>query len=276
MKRSLFKRFNLALGALLVGWLVATALLGLIWTPYDPSAVDPLTRYAAPSALHWFGTDEFGRDVFSRIMAGAAVSLTVSLGSVLFALVAGTALGTVSAYAGGALDRVMMVLTDALMAFPGLLLALGIMTVVGGSKGSVVLALGLAYTPSVTRIAHGGTLSLRERDFVLASQAMGNGGAWTLGRHVLPNIVTPLLVFATSLFGSALLAESALSFLGLGVPPPAPTWGGMLADSRDAIDRAIWLALFPGMSISLALLGINLLGDALRDLLDPRMKGVTR
>ncbi|WP_186229749.1 ABC transporter permease [Burkholderia gladioli] len=276
MKRSLFKRFNLALGALLVGWLVATALLGLIWTPYDPSAVDPLTRYAAPSALHWFGTDEFGRDVFSRIMAGAAVSLTVSLGSVLFALMAGTALGTVSAYAGGALDRVVMVLTDALMAFPGLLLALGIMTVVGGSKGSVVLALGLAYTPSVTRIAHGGTLSLRERDFVLASQAMGNGGVWTLGRHVLPNIVTPLLVFATSLFGSALLAESALSFLGLGVPPPAPTWGGMLADSRDAIDRAIWLALFPGMSISLALLGINLLGDALRDLLDPRMKGVTR
>ncbi|WP_244115949.1 ABC transporter permease, partial [Burkholderia cepacia] len=137
------------------------------------------------------------------------MSLTVSLGSVLFALVAGTALGTVSAYAGGALDRVVMVLTDALMAFPGLLLALGIMTVVGGSKGSVVLA----------------------------PQAMGNGGAWTLGRHVLPNIVTPLLVFATSLFGSALLAESALSFLGLGVPPPAPTWGGMLADSRDAIDR---------------------------------------
>lgn len=276
MKRSLFKRFNLAVGTLLVAWLVLTAAVGLVWTPYDPSAVDLVARFAAPGAQHWLGTDEFGRDVLSRIMAGASVSLTVSLGSVLFALLAGTVLGTISAYAGGVIDRVVLVITDSLMAFPGLLLALGIMTVVGGSKGSVVLALGLAYTPSVTRLAHGGTLTLRGRDFVVASQAMGNGGAWTLWRHVLPNIVTPLLVFATSLFGSALLAESALSFLGLGVPPPAPTWGGMLADSRDAIDRAIWLALFPGVSISLALLGINLLGDALRDLLDPRMKGVTR
>jgi peptide/nickel transport system permease protein len=256
MKLRSFKRFNLTIGAVLVGLLVVTALLGLVYTPYDPTDVDLVTRYAAPGIHHWLGTDEFGRDVLSRIMAGAAVSLTVSIGSVLFALALGTALGTVSGYVGGWLDRLVLVLVDALMAFPGLLLALG-----------------LAYTPSVTRLARGGTLSLRSRDFVVASQAMGNGGVWTLCRHVLPNCVAPLLIFSTSLFGSALLAESALSFLGLGVPPPAPTWGGMLADSRNAIDRAIWLAIFPGMSISLALLGINMLGDAVRDLLDPRMNG---
>jgi len=131
----------------------------------------------------------------------------------------------------------------------------------------------LAYTPSVSRIARGAALSLRQRDFVVASQTMGNSGAWTLLRHVLPHCVAPLLVFSTSLFGSALLAESALSFLGLGVPAPEPTWGGMLADGRTAIDQAIWVVLFPGAAISLALFGINLFGDGVRDLLDPRMKG---
>jgi peptide/nickel transport system permease protein len=276
MNLSSFKRLNLTIGVVLVGWLVLTALLGLVYTPYDPNDVDLVTRFAAPGMQHWFGTDEFGRDVLSRIMAGAAVSLTVSVGSMVFALVAGTTLGTISGYVGGWLDRIVMLLVDALMAFPGLLLALGIMTVLGPSKWSVILALGLAYTPSVTRLSRGSTLSLRNRDFVVASRAMGNGGVWTLCRHVLPNTVAPLLIFSTSLLGSALLAESALSFLGLGVPPPSPTWGGMLADSRGAIDRAIWLAIFPGLSISLALLGINMLGDALRDLLDPRMKGVAR
>jgi peptide/nickel transport system permease protein len=276
MNLSSFKRLNLTIGVVLVGLLVLTALAGLVYTPYDPNDVDLVTRFGAPGMQHWFGTDEFGRDVLSRIMAGAAVSLTVSAGSMLFALVVGTALGTLSGYVGGWLDRLVLLLVDALMAFPGLLLALGIMTVLGPSKWSVVLALGLAYTPSVTRLSRGSTLSLRNRDFVVASRAMGNGDVWTLCRHVLPNAAAPLLIFSTSLLGSALLAESALSFLGLGVPPPSPTWGGMLADSRGAIDRAIWLAIFPGLSISLALLGINMLGDALRDLLDPRMKGVAR
>jgi len=269
----LFKRINLLLGSVLVGVMLVVALAGLVHTPYNPIDVDLFARFAAPSAQHWFGTDEFGRDVFSRIMAGATVSLTISGASVLFALVAGTLIGIVSGYAGGWTDRLVMMLVEALMAFPGLLLALGIMTVLGPSKWGLVLALGLAYTPAVTRIARAGALSMRQRDFVIASQVMGNGALWTLGRHVLPNCVTPLLVFSTTLFGSALLAESALSFLGLGVPPPAPTWGGMLADSRSAMDHAIWLAIFPGAMISFALLGINLLGDALRDLLDPRMKG---
>jgi peptide/nickel transport system permease protein len=270
------RRANLLIGATLVGLLLAVAIVNLVYTPYNPLDVNVHTRYAPPSALHWFGTDEFGRDVLSRIMAGAGVSATVSVCSVLLALIAGTSIGVVCGYVGGWLDRLTGMLIDALMAFPGLLLALGIMTVVGPSKWGVVVALGLAYTPSVSRIARGAALALRQRDFVIASQTMGNSGAWTLMRHVLPHCVAPLLVFSTSLFGSALLAESALSFLGLGVPAPAPTWGGMLADGRTAVDHAIWLVLFPGAAISIALFGINLFGDGVRDLLDPRMKGSLR
>jgi peptide/nickel transport system permease protein len=267
------RRLNLYIGGALVALLLTIAVVNLFYTPYGPLDVNIHTRYAPPSMQHWFGTDEFGRDVLSRIMAGAGVSTTVSLCSVLFALTAGTLIGSVCGYAGGWVDRIAAMLIDALMAFPGLLLALGIMTVVGPSKWGVVTALGLAYTPSVSRIARGAAMALRERDFVVASRTMGNSGLWTLGRHVLPHCVAPLLVFSTSLFGSALLAESALSFLGLGVPAPEPTWGGMLADGRSAIEQAIWLVLFPGVAISLALFGINLFGDGVRDLLDPRMKG---
>jgi peptide/nickel transport system permease protein len=267
------RRANLVIGAVLVGLLLLIAVVNLVYTPYSPLDVNIHARYAPPSPDHWFGTDEFGRDILSRIMSGAGVSTTVSVCSVLFALLAGTSIGAVCGYAGGWFDRLAAMLIDALMAFPGLLLALGIMTVVGPSKWGVVVALGLAYTPSVSRIARGAALSLRQRDFVVASQTMGNSGAWTLLRHVLPHCVAPLLVFSTSLFGSALLAESALSFLGLGVPAPEPTWGGMLADGRTAIDQAIWVVLFPGAAISLALFGINLFGDGVRDLLDPRMKG---
>jgi peptide/nickel transport system permease protein len=267
------RRTNLVIGAVLVGLLLLIAVVNLVYTPYGPLDVNIHARYAPPSLQHWFGTDEFGRDILSRIMSGAGVSTTVSVCSVLFALLAGTSIGAICGYAGGWFDRLAAMLIDALMAFPGLLLALGIMTVVGPSKWGVVVALGLAYTPSVSRIARGAALSLRQRDFVVASQTMGNSGAWTLLRHVLPHCVAPLLVFSTSLFGSALLAESALSFLGLGVPAPEPTWGGMLADGRTAIDQAIWVVLFPGAAISLALFGINLFGDGVRDLLDPRMKG---
>jgi peptide/nickel transport system permease protein len=267
------KRINLAIGLLFVGVVLLLALVGSFYTPYDPVDGDLLAKYGAPSAAHWLGTDDFGRDVLSRIMAGAGVSVAVSLGTVLFATSAGTAIGVLTGYLGGWTDRIVMVFLESLMAFPGLLLALGIMAIVGPSKLGVVLALGLAYTPSVARIARATVFSLRQRDFVIASQAMGNSGLWTVARHILPNCVAPLVIFSTSLFGSALLSESALSFLGLGVPPPAPSWGGMLSDARNAMEQAVWLSLFPGAMISFALLGINMLGDAVRDLLDPRMKG---
>jgi peptide/nickel transport system permease protein len=268
----LSKRANLWIGAVLVALLLGVALLNLFYTPYNPLDVNPYVPFSPPSLAHWFGTDEFGRDVLSRIMAGAALSTTVSVCTVAFALLAGSLIGIVSGYVGGWPDRIASMLIDSLMAFPGLLLALGIMTVLGPSKWGVVLALGLAYTPSVSRIARGAALSLRDRDFVIASQMMGNSGMWTLLRHILPHCIAPLLVFSTSLFGSALLAESALSFLGLGVPAPEPTWGGMLADGRASLQQALWVVIFPGAAISLALFGINLLGDGVRDLLDPRMK----
>jgi peptide/nickel transport system permease protein len=167
-----------------------------------------------------------------------------------------------------------MAFNDALLAFPGILLALGLLAVFGANKYGIIVALGLAYAPSVARVVRGTVLSLREREFIAASRVMGNSELYTMARHVLPNTVAPLTVLATSMFGYVLLAESALSFLGLGVPPPAPTWGNMLAGGRPYIDQAVWLGIFPGLCISLTLLGINLLGDAVRDRLDPRMRGV--
>lgn len=258
-------------GGLLLG-LVALALLGLVWTPYDPLKLDLSLRLQAPGARHWLGTDEFGRDVLSRLIIGASTSLWISLLSVAVALGCGTLIGMLAGYLRGWTDRILMMFNDALLAFPGILLALGIMAVLGASQYSIVLALGMAYTPSVVRVVRGSVLSLREREFIEASRVIGNSELYTMFRHVVPNCLAPVCVLATSIFGWALLSESALSFLGLGVPPPAATWGSMLAASRPYIASAAWLGVFPGVLISMALLGINLFGDALRDRLDPRMR----
>lgn len=247
--------------------------MGAVWTPYDPLGLNFKLRLAGPSAAHWLGTDEFGRDVLSRLLTGAATSFWISLLTVALAVTAGTLIGILTGYFRGWVDRIVMTFNDALLAFPGILLALGLLAIVGANKYGIILALGLAYTPTVVRIVRGNVLSLREREFIEASRVMGNSNAYTMGRHILPNCVAPLTVLATSMFGWVLLAESALSFLGLGVPPPAPTWGNMLASGRPFISQAVWLAIFPGLCISLTLLGINLLGDALRDKLDPRMRG---
>jgi len=265
---------NAVLGGLIIGTLVVVALAGLAWTPYDPMRLDFTARLAPPGGTHWLGTDELGRDVLSRLMAGAATSGWISLLSVGGAVAAGTVLGVVTGYLRGALDRVVMAFTDALLAFPGILLALGLMAVFGANRAGIIAALAVAYTPSVTRVVRGSVLSLREREFIDASRVLGNSELYTMARHVLPNCVAPLTVLATSMFGWALLSESALSFLGLGVPPPAPTWGNMLAASRPYFDQAVWLGIFPGLCISVTLLGINLLGDALRERLDPRMRGL--
>lgn len=258
-------------GGLLLG-LVALALLGLVWTPHDPLKLDLSLRLQAPGARHWLGTDEFGRDVLSRLIIGASTSLWISLLSVAVALGCGTLIGMLAGYLRGWTDRILMMFNDALLAFPGILLALGIMAVLGASQYSIVLALGMAYTPSVVRVVRGSVLSLREREFIEASRVIGNSELYTMFRHVVPNCLAPVCVLATSMFGWALLSESALSFLGLGVPPPAATWGSMLAASRPYIASAAWLGVFPGVLISMALLGINLFGDALRDRLDPRMR----
>ena len=263
---------NALIGGTLLAALVALALLGVVWTPYDPLKLDLLSRLQPPSAAHWLGTDEFGRDVFSRLIIGARTSLWISLLSVAVAVICGTLIGMLAGYLRGWTDRVLMMLNDALLAFPGILMALGIMAIVGASQYGIVLALGIAYTPSVVRVVRGSVLSLRELEFIEASRVIGNSELYTMFRHITPNCLAPLWVLATSMFGWALLSESALSFLGLGVPPPAATWGSMLSASRTYISSAPWLGIFPGIFISLTLLAINLFGDALRDRLDPRMR----
>lgn len=264
---------NALIGGALIGTLAVVAAIGSVWTPVDPLRLSFRHKLAPPSSLYWLGTDEFGRDVLSRLMAGAATSVWISLLTVALAVVLGTIIGLFSGYLRGWVDRVVMAFNDALLAFPGILLALGLLAVVGANKYGIILALGIAYTPSVARIVRGTVLSLREKEFIAASRVMGNSEGYTMARHILPNCIAPLTVLATSMFGYVLLAESSLSFLGLGVPPPAPTWGNMLAGSRPYIGQAMWLGIFPGLCISLTLLGINLLGDAVRDRLDPRMRG---
>jgi peptide/nickel transport system permease protein len=265
------RRLNLVLGTVLFGAVLAMALVALFWTPFDPLQIRLRAKLQAPSALHWLGTDEFGRDVASRLMAGAATSLVVAGSTVLAATVLGAAIGLVAGFLRGWTDRALMALNDTLLAFPGILLALALMVIVGANRWGIVLALALAYAPSVARVVRGSVLSLREKEFVEASRVIGNSDAATMWRHVLPNTLAPVAVLATSMFGWVLLSESALSFLGLGVPPPAPTWGNMLAGARPHMEHALWLGLAPGVCIAVALLGINLLGDALRDRLDPRM-----
>lgn len=268
MRRRL--RPNLLLGGLLLAFVAAIALTAQVWTPYDPLRTNLRRRVAAPSAVHWLGTDEFGRDVVSRLMIGASTSVSVALATVALALLLGGGIGLLGGYFRGWLDRILGAVNDTLLAFPGILLALGLLAVIGPSASGIVLALGLAYAPSVARVVRGSVLSVREKEFVEASRALGNSELFTLIRHVAPQTIAPVTVLATSMFGWVVLSESALSFLGLGVPPPAATWGNMLASARPFMQEAPLLSIAPGLMIAACLLGANLTGDALRDLLDPR------
>lgn len=266
MKRSV----HALLGFGLVGTLLVVVLLGLVWLPYDPLAIDLDHTLAAPSLAHWLGTDEFGRDVASRAMLGARISLLIAVQTVAISVVIGTALGLVVGFLRGWTERVIMTFSDALLAFPGILLALALIAVIGSSRHSIVIALAIAYLPATIRVVRGSVISIREREYVEASRVAGDSALYTMWRIVLPNALPPILVLATSLFGWVILSESALSFLGVGVPPPLPTWGNMLSSARPYMYAASWLSIAPGLCIVATLLGINMLGDALRDRLDPR------
>ncbi len=241
--------------------------------PYPPRKMDIAHRLSPPSLAHWFGTDEFGRDTFSRCLFGAQLSLTVGFWTVLVSLVCGTTIGVISGYVRR-LDGILMRVTDALMAFPDILLAIALMAALGASLTDVVIALGTVYTPRVARVARGATLVLRELQFVEAAEALGANTRRIIAVHLLPNLLSPLLVQGTFVFAYAILTEAALSFLGAGVPPTSPTWGNMIAGAQEYMQTAFWLILAPGLCIVFTVLSFQVVGDGLRDVLDPRLRRV--
>ncbi|MEP7291620.1 MAG: ABC transporter permease [Chloroflexota bacterium] len=247
---------------------------GLHITPYPPAENHARDRLKPPSELFVMGTDLLGRDVASRIMEGAANSLRVALFSVTLASVVGTLLGTVSGYVGGLVDNAIMRVMDIFFALPALLLALVIVSVLGAGVNTTVLAIAIVYTPIFARVARGPVLSVKAMEFITAARSIGVRGGGILWRHILPNTLAPLIVQVSLALSWALLTEAGLSFLGLGTQPPAASWGVMLSESRGLAENAPWLMIAPGLSIMFGVLGFNLLGDGLRDILDPRLRGL--
>jgi peptide/nickel transport system permease protein len=251
--------------------MVLAAIFAPLLAPFDPYAIDPMIRLTPPDGLHWFGTDQFGRDTLSRTIYSARMALLIGAGVVLFAMATGVPIGVFSALFPR-LGHVLMRMVDVLMAFPSLLLALGLIVILGASVANSIIAIGAAYLTTTTRIIYGLTLRLRTETYVEAARSMGSGTGWLIVKHILPNLISPLLVQASFVFAFAQLGAASLDFLGLGAPPEIPSWGNMLAESRTFITRAPWLLFFPGMMIVLTAFSLNLVGDALRDRLDPRFR----
>lgn len=261
------------IGGLILFVYLLLALAGLLTlVPYDPLAMSPAARLQAPSAAHIMGTDLFGRDVFSRMAVGVRTSFVIAVASVALAGLAGTLIGLVAAWWGGWRDSVLMRFMDVFLAFPAILLALLVVTVAGPGTLTTILAIAVVYTPIFARVARGPALSIKAREFVDAARTFGSAQSYILTRHLLLNLAAPLTVQATLALSWALLTEAALSFLGLGTQPPAPSLGQMLSESRNLMEFAPWLLAFPGLAIMLGVLGFNLLGDALRDVIDPRSR----
>jgi peptide/nickel transport system permease protein len=253
---------------------VLTALFADLICRYDPLTVDSVHALARPSAQHWMGTDSFGRDVWSRIVHGARISLAVGIGSTTLGATIGVMIGLTSGYLSGWVDLVFQRLTDIFQALPLLVLALVMTAALGPSLPNVIIAIAIPLIPVVSRVIRANTLALRELPFVEAAKSIGMSETRIALRHVLPNTLAPLIVLATAQLGSTILTEASLSFLGLGIPEPYPSWGRMLSESAaEYVRTAPWLVIFPGIAISLAVFGTNLFGDALRDILDPRQRG---
>ena len=241
--------------------------------PYDPEQVGIATKFGAPGADLILGTDQLGRDVLSRLMYGTWISLKVGLVSTLIGISAGTVIGIFSAYIGGFFDLAVQRLVDSLMAFPPIILALGLMAALGASDRNVIIALVAILTPGATRVIRSQALSIKELDYTLAARAIGATSSRVVWKHILPNVMATYIVLITITVGFAIVVEAALSFLGVGVPPDVPTWGGMLQLGRKYIDVTSWLSLFPGIAIALVVFSVNFLGDGLRDVMDPKLRG---
>ncbi|WP_181158468.1 ABC transporter permease [Leucobacter massiliensis] len=264
---------TLIAGLVLVGIVVVTAALSLVWTPYDPVQAVPADRLQGPSAAHLFGTDKYGRDLFSGMLVGARITLFVGLISVGIALLLGTPLGIIAGIRGGWIEELIMRTSDIALAFPALLLAIMFGAVFGPSTVSAMIAIGISTIPGFARVARSGTRQVMNTEYVLAARAASQSRFRIALRHVLPNIIGIVVVQCSVAFALAVLAEAALSFLGLGTPPPTPSWGRMLQESQQFLGTHPTLAIFPGAAIAIAVMGFNLLGDGLRDRFDPKLSG---
>ena len=266
-----FKHPSFAIGAVLTLMLLAVACLSLVWTPYSPYGVDMNVALQPASAAHWLGTDAYGRDVLSLLIAGSLSSIKVGVIAVCIGLIIGTALGLLAAAKRGWVEELVMRLADFTFAFPALLLAIMLTAVYGARIENAIIAIGIFYIPTFARVTRASATQIWTRDYILAARACGKG-AWRITfEHVLPNSSSALIVQATIRFALAILAEAALSYLGIGTQPPEPSWGRMLAEAQTLMFQAPLLAVWPGIAIALTVLGLNLLGDGLRDLLDPRL-----
>jgi peptide/nickel transport system permease protein len=276
--RRLMRRRTALFGMLVVAVVVLTAVFAPVISPFDPLAQDIGQRLREPGwqdpqgRTHLLGTDHLGRDILARIIYGSRIALLVGLAAVVISGLLGMAIGLIAGYFGGRVDDFFMRLADVQLAFPFILLAIAVIGVLGPSLRNIIIVIGVSSWVVYARVVRGEVLSIRERDFVQAAIALGSRDTHVVVRHVLPNTFTPWLVVATLDMARVIVIESALSFLGLGVQPPTPTWGGMLADGRVYLSTAWWLATFPGLAILITVLGINLFGDGLRDTLDPRLK----
>jgi peptide/nickel transport system permease protein len=269
-----WRRFRRAPGSLVGAAVVALVIVVAVGAPFiagaDPLAQNLAAQAQAPSAAHWFGTDKLGRDLFARIVYGARISIRIGFVAVGVAISAGTLVGIVAGYVGGRVDTLLMGAMDIMLAFPSIILAIAITTILGPSITNLMIAVGIVYVPQYARLARSSVLNLRDMEFIEAARAIGAPTVAILARHLLPNILTPLLVQATLGVATAELEAAGLSYLGLGARPPMPEWGAMLNDARDYWLSAPWALIFPGVSITLLVLGFNLLGDGLRDALDPK------
>jgi peptide/nickel transport system permease protein len=269
--RAARRNTTMSVGIIVVLLMALVAILAPLLTTVGPKDIDPINRLKAPAAQHWFGTDTLGRDVYARTIFGTRVSLLVGFSVAVAAMALGSLIGLLVGYYRK-LDAVAMRVMDGLMAVPTILLAIALVATLGASMQNVIASLVIVETPRMARLIRASTMSLREQSFVDAARAMGAGPGRILGNHIFPNTIAPLIVQGTFVCASAVLVEAALSFLGAGTPPEVPSWGNMMAEGRSYIEVAVWMITFPGLALTLTVLGINLAGDGLRDALDPKLR----
>lgn len=266
------KNINFIIGALIIGGFFILMCISVFYTPHDVTAMNVPDKLIGPNGAHWFGTDEFGRDIFSRIMKGTQTAFSVGLLTVVIGVLFGVLIGGTAGYFGGWVDEIFMRILDALMAFPGIILALMLVAIFGPGIINTAIALGIIAIPNIARIVRSGFVQHRDSEYILAAKLIGVKTYTIMFRHILPNISSQIIVAATVTFATAMLAEAALSYLGLGVQPPNPSWGRMLKDSQSYLVNAPWYTYAPGAAITLMVLGLYMLSNALRDFLDPRSK----